>query len=310
MAGNDQDEPYDLYDQYHGCHYVKEEETLVLAEKLGSGSFKMELLEDDSASSVGKGKFRLIYQHRDMDGYIELPAVISKDDITEDLAKAVLRMEDRVGALGVYTPDKADAKRIMSSANRPPVETQALDSVLTVFLDFYANAHATGYGNMCFFGPVLSKKQVVERYQKTSDDAMGFHASSIDRFQLAEDLGGMDMRYFLVRPYAMDSLKKGEYRIVIDTTAVSKRAREDAYMSEEPISHDQAVTILKDSKRQGQVSIFTVDREDALAIIKDAMDGRDPYETRNSDGLFDFPGRCFLRSKKGTKEPKVIYRDG
>ena len=307
MSGNDQEEPYELYDQYHGCHYVQEEETLVLAERLGSGSFKMVLLDGDSAAAVGKGKFRLIYQHRDMDGYIELPAVISEEDISTDLAKSVLRMEDRVGALGVYTPDKADAKKIMSSANRPPVETQALDSVLTVLLDFYANAHATGYGNMCFFGPVLSKKDVVERYQRTSDDAMGFHASSIDRFQLAEDLGGMDMRYFLVRPYAMDSLKKGEYHVVIDTTAVSKRDREDAYISDDPITFEQAATILKDTKRHGQVSVFTVDREDALNVMKASMDSKEPYETKDSKGLFDFPGRCFLRSKNGKREPKVIY---
>ena len=126
MSGNDQEEPYELYDQYHGCHYVQDEQTLVLADRLGSGSFRMVLLDADSAASVAKGKFRLVYQHRDMDGYIELPAVISEDDVPDDIAKSVLRMEDRVGALGVYTPDKVDAKRIMSSANRPPVETQAL----------------------------------------------------------------------------------------------------------------------------------------------------------------------------------------
>jgi len=265
-------------------------------------------LDADSAAAVGKGSFRLIYQHRDMDGYIELPAVISKSDIPADLARSVLRMNDRVGALGVYTPDKADAKKIMASANRQVAETQALDSVLTVYLDFYANIHATGYGNMCFFGPVLSKKQVVERYQRTSDDAMGFHASSIDRFKLAEDLGGSDLRYFLVRPYAMESVKKGEYYIVIDPTAVSKRGKEDAYMSEEPVSYDQALTILKDQKRHGQVSVYTVDREDALRVMRDALDGKEPYETKDSEGLFSFSGKCLLRSKKGAKEPKIIYQ--
>ena len=104
-----------------------------------------------------------------------------------------------------------------------------------------------------------------------------------------------------------ESLKKGEYLVVIDTTAVSKRDREDAYISDDPITFEQATTILKDTKRHGQVSVFTVDREDALNVMKASMDGKEPYETKDSKGLFDFPGRCFLRSKNGKREPKVIY---
>ena len=95
--------------------------------------------------------------------------------------------------------------------------------------------------------------------------------------------------------------------MVIDPTAVSKRDREDAYMSEEPISYEQALTILRDSSRQGQVSVFTADRGDALKVMRDAIGGREPFETRDSDGLFSFPGRCLLRTRADRRKPKVIY---
>lgn len=299
-----------LYDQYHGCHYDEDNNVVTLSPKLGSTSYKMVEITEEVINMIEKGTYRIIYQHRDMEGMISKPAVISEETIDRSLARTILRIDDKVGSLNVYTPDKDDAKEVMRSANRPCFSKDPSDFILTVYLDGMQNERINGIGNMCFYGPILTQDFIVARINKLSDEKFGFHPTVGETYTFAEDLGGSEMKFDSTEFGLTVAVKDGDYHAIIDLTPhVPKGIVYKSLISVDPIPYDLVQLILTDDKRAGELSVFTPRREDALNAMTEAMGGKKPYETKDNKGLFIFKCRCFLRGKKDYRKPKIAYRE-
>lgn len=298
----------EIYDLYHGCHYNDRNSVLTLREDLGGQSFDMVWTDAKAISQVPQGSFRLLYQHRNMNGAMELPDQISVQDIPEDLAVSIMKIGDAVGSLNVYTPDLDDAKRVMTSADIDYGSSIGSMGTITSDISMLRNTKIKGYGNMCFFGKVLTESDQQYLVRTGSDLCLGFHVISEHTIQFSSALGGEVIERDFDCKAVISNAEAGSFYLLYDLKPYEKMmpGNTSAFLSKQPISRDIALKILRDPNIS-MTSIFTLMRDDALRLMKEASDDGKYHETRNGKGLISFQGRCLLKNRKAIDSPKVVY---
>lgn len=107
---------------------------LILSRDLGGRELDIVDASDDNLIGIERGSFRLIVEvaripQFEGDG---CPIALSVEDISRDDALAICSDRVRQGGLGVYTPDRDDARVLMSEANRGrrPNESRDVPSLM------------------------------------------------------------------------------------------------------------------------------------------------------------------------------------
>ena len=243
-----------------------------------------------------------------MNGAMELPDQLSVEDIPEDLAVSILKIGDQVGSLNIYTPNLEDAKRIMTKAGIDYGSSIGSMGTITSDISMLRDTKAKGYGNMCFFGKVLTQSDQQFLVRTGSDLCLGFHVISEHTIQFSSALGGEVIERDFDYNDVISNAEEGSFYLLYDLKPYEKMmpGNTSAFLSKTPISYDIAVKILRDTNIS-MTSIFTPKRADALKLMEDAMNGERFHETRNSKGLLSFQVRCLLKNKKALADPKVVY---
>lgn len=180
-------------DDVHGGHM--EDEVLVLSRALGGLRFDAVPICEDALSSVGAGRYRLVYQRIKALGTVDGDAVITVPDIDRDLARKVLGLPEGTGALSVYTPDMEDARSLMAGVpGSEPTEYGFSTGVLSVELRNFRRSQGIPVpGPMALFGGLLPDEEEPAA-ARLSDFALGFHIGDTDVLVLSTDLGGAEVR--------------------------------------------------------------------------------------------------------------------
>ena len=104
-------------------------DAVTLSADLGGRTFGLVEADADGVAEVPAGEFRLLFEIfrlpfvKDK----EFPVLMSSEAVTRDEAMLICADRLRSGGLGVYTPDREDARNLMSEANRGRRPTETVD---------------------------------------------------------------------------------------------------------------------------------------------------------------------------------------
>ena len=196
-------------DDVHGGHM--EGDVLVLSRVLGGQRFDTVPIHEDALSSVGAGRYRLVYQRIKALGTVDGDAVITVSDIDRDLAQEVLGLPEGTGALSVDTPDLEGARSLMAGVpGSEPTEYGFSTGVLSVELRNFRRVQGVPVpGPMALFGGLLPDEGEPTA-ARLSDFALGFHIGDPDVLVLSIDLGGAEVRMRELDERGFDGTAAGE----------------------------------------------------------------------------------------------------
>ena len=296
-------------DDVHGGHM--EGDVLVLSRVLGGQRFDTVPIHEDALSSVGAGRYRLVYQRIKALGTVDGDAVITVSDIDRDLAQEVLGLPEGTGALSVYTPDMEGARSLMAGVpGSEPTEYGFSTGVLSVELRNFRRSQGVPVpGPMALFGGLLPDEGEPAS-ERLSDFALGFHIGDPDVLVLSIDLGGAEVRMHELDERGFDGTAAGEFYLLADIRDTMEQLNRDvrgALISRDPLSEDIARRICRDASRSGLLSLYTPGRADAAAMMESVVGEDGMTEVHNPGRVLSFDAACLSRKSNIRGSPKLVY---
>lgn len=292
-----------LNDTVHGGHV--EDGILFLSPDLGNGQYPLK--EAGPWTDTETDGIRIYCQPMDLKGSKTGPLLISENPVPMETIEKIFHSNDLSGMIGAFAFDESNARSIMNEIGIDvPFE---YNFTLDLFEHNYMSLRQKRFtinslpGPMCLYGPYnghVSDLDSPNMEQTKSELILGIHEHD-DKYILARDLGGLEFEA-LRDVDELSTVKKGCFRIMIDTTRMNQEKGGMCFISNIDISQDTAISICSDAIRVGIVNVYTPDREDARKLILDST-GKKPKENHAGP-------RCGLNnfeSSSGLQKARAFY---
>ncbi len=295
-------------DQVFGGHV--DGDTLTLSDEFGGGGYKVVAMGQEALEKIGEGELHVVFQPFSFAGRMKGIPFITVGPVEREVAEKILKGPADTPSVHVYTPVREDAIGIMSDLGWEPIERSSSFFLDSVNLRNICRVQGEAVpGPVCLFGSILTRQEGEGAPEWEIDANLGFHSLGADAMKLAADLGGWEFHAADVSEARLGAVEEGEGRLLIDMVQTRKALRgikpEGMCVSVENAPRDVLVRVCRDKSRLGVLSAFTLSREEAEALLKEANgEVRILHSKARCDGL-EVP---YAECRVGGHRIRAFYR--
>ena len=133
------------------------------------------------------------------------------------------------------------------------------------------------------------------------DDTYGAHLEGSE-LVLCTALGDSRHAVRTMDGGSVEGILPGTYRLVYQATDLRGRTVGDTVVTEDAVSRELALAVCRLDVPAGALTVYTPSRDDAHALVSEAMDGGEPVEYGSSTGLLGVD-MCCMRVRHGEVVP-------